>query len=202
MHASVFVTPTTLKGVVFQRRDDDRRRQRRRTPGPGLTAPVWLRLSRSGNQVAAFYRTSSTGEWAALGIETFSRLDEEPVESSDSQWCMSTARSRRRRSTCLKYPAAPAARMVARGYRQRRYLGERRGEQYPDAARVTGSGADIWGTADEFHWAFRSATGDFSIQTLVDSVRTSAPYQGGIDDPRRQQRGLAACLGVRDANDG
>src|SRR6185295_3934185 len=37
-------------------------------------------------------------------------------------------------------------------------------------ARVTGSGADIWGTADEFHWAFRSATGNFSVEALVDDV--------------------------------
>lgn len=35
---------------------------------------------------------------------------------------------------------------------------------------VTGSGADIWGTFDEFHWAFRTMTGDFSIQARVDSV--------------------------------
>jgi regulation of enolase protein 1 (concanavalin A-like superfamily) len=35
---------------------------------------------------------------------------------------------------------------------------------------VTGSGADIWGTFDEFHWAFRTMSGDFSIQARVDSV--------------------------------
>ena len=37
-------------------------------------------------------------------------------------------------------------------------------------ATVTGSGADIWGTADEFHWAYQTVSGNFSIEALVDSV--------------------------------
>jgi hypothetical protein len=39
---------------------------------------------------------------------------------------------------------------------------------------VTGSGADIWGTADEFHYVFRpnpSSTGDVELITHVDSVQ-------------------------------
>jgi VCBS repeat protein/K319-like protein len=36
---------------------------------------------------------------------------------------------------------------------------------------VTGSGADIWGTADEFHYVWTQASGDFQITTLVESVQ-------------------------------
>src|SRR3954451_13045813 len=36
---------------------------------------------------------------------------------------------------------------------------------------VSGSGADIWGTADEFHYAWKPMTGDFSIDTMVESVQ-------------------------------
>jgi phosphatidylserine/phosphatidylglycerophosphate/cardiolipin synthase-like enzyme len=35
---------------------------------------------------------------------------------------------------------------------------------------VTGSGADIWGTADEFRFVYRSLTGDGTIMARVDSV--------------------------------
>ena len=37
-------------------------------------------------------------------------------------------------------------------------------------ATVTGSGADIWGNADAFHWAYRPVSGNFTIDALVDSV--------------------------------
>jgi regulation of enolase protein 1 (concanavalin A-like superfamily) len=36
---------------------------------------------------------------------------------------------------------------------------------------VVGSGADIWGTADEFHFVWTPMHGDFSIETLVQSVQ-------------------------------
>jgi regulation of enolase protein 1 (concanavalin A-like superfamily) len=36
---------------------------------------------------------------------------------------------------------------------------------------VTGSGADIWGTADEFHFAYRQLPTEFEIQTRVDTVQ-------------------------------
>jgi len=38
------------------------------------------------------------------------------------------------------------------------------------ALTVSGSGADIWGTADEFHYAWKTIVGDFQIETRVASV--------------------------------
>src|SRR5207248_3572801 len=35
---------------------------------------------------------------------------------------------------------------------------------------VSASGADIWGTADEFHYVWKKVNGDFQINTRVDSV--------------------------------
>lgn len=52
-----------------------------------------------------------------------------------------------------------------------------RGEAYT----VTGSGADIWGTADEFHFAWTRMTGDFSIETQVASLEnTNAWAKAGL----------------------
>ena len=50
-----------------------------------------------------------------------------------------------------------------------------------DSLTVTGSGADIWGTADEFHFAWKHMTGDFSIETRVDSLQnTNAWAKAGL----------------------
>jgi len=41
---------------------------------------------------------------------------------------------------------------------------------------VTGSGADIWGTADEFRFVYRAQPTAFEIQTRVDSVQNVHPW--------------------------
>jgi hypothetical protein len=73
-HASVFVTPTTEKGIAFQRRPTASG-QSISTAGPSITAPVWLRLVRTGHDVTASYRTSTDGPWTPIGTQTFASLD-------------------------------------------------------------------------------------------------------------------------------
>ena len=41
---------------------------------------------------------------------------------------------------------------------------------------VTGSGADIWNTADEFHFAYRAQPTTFEIETRVESVQNVHPW--------------------------
>jgi hypothetical protein len=41
---------------------------------------------------------------------------------------------------------------------------------------VSGSGADIWGTADEFHFAYRPQPTAFEIQTRVETVQNVHPW--------------------------
>ena len=36
---------------------------------------------------------------------------------------------------------------------------------------MTGAGADVWGTADAFHYAYRTLTGDGSIVARVTSIQ-------------------------------
>jgi len=52
-----------------------------------------------------------------------------------------------------------------------------------DSIRVAGSGSDIWGTADRFHYAYRQVTGDFDVSCRVVSIdgRTTDQWtRGGI----------------------
>jgi len=41
---------------------------------------------------------------------------------------------------------------------------------------ITGSGADIWGTADAFHYVYQPLTGDGSIRARVASVQNAAAW--------------------------
>ena len=59
---------------------------------------------------------------------------------------------------------------------------------------VTGSGADIWGTADQFHFVWQHMNGDFSIDTRVDSLAEHQRVdQGRPDDSRQRHRRVVAA---------
>ncbi|MGH9144819.1 MAG: FG-GAP-like repeat-containing protein, partial [Vicinamibacterales bacterium] len=168
-HASVFVTPTTVKGIAFQRRTT-MSGESVSTAGPAITAPVWLRLSRSGDQVTAFYRTGATGAWSTIGTETLASL---PMDVQVGLAVSSHRHSTLATATFDNVQLIPPDTHLPPGWSEEDIgaVGAAgNAEATVSTATVTGSGADIWGTADEFHWAFRSATGDFSIETLVDSV--------------------------------
>jgi regulation of enolase protein 1 (concanavalin A-like superfamily) len=168
-HASIFVTPSTVKGIAFQRRPTMSGTSVS-TAGPAITAPVWLRLARAGNQVLAYYRTSSSGAWTLVGAQTFPALNNGLqvglAVSSHVHATLATA-------TFDHVQVIPPDTHLPPGWHEEDVgsVGAAgSAEATVSTARVTGAGADIWGTADEFHWAFRTATGDFSIESLVDSV--------------------------------
>ena len=168
-HASIFVTPTTVKGIAFQRRTTTGGASIS-TAGPAITAPVWLRLSRAGAVVTAFYRTTDSGNWTQVGTQTFTALTADLLVglavSSHVDATLATA-------TFDHVEIIPPDTHLPPGWMEED-IGQVGAPGSATAtastATVTGSGADVWGTADEFHWAFRPATGDFSIEALVDSV--------------------------------
>src|SRR6185295_13358967 len=41
---------------------------------------------------------------------------------------------------------------------------------------VNASGADIWGTADSFHFVHQTATGRGSVRARVDDLRNTSPF--------------------------
>ena len=71
-HATLVVTPTTEKGTAFQRRRSAGGTSVS-TPGPVLTAPVWLRLVVAGQTVSAYIRKAATDAWTLVGQETLTR---------------------------------------------------------------------------------------------------------------------------------
>jgi hypothetical protein len=72
-HAIVLATPGTERGIAFQRRVFSYDVSHH-TAGPALAPPVWLKLTRAGNTVSAFYRQNQTDSWTPVGQQTFNAL--------------------------------------------------------------------------------------------------------------------------------
>ena len=64
-HASMFVTPTTVKGVSFQYRNATNGTSAA-TSVTGLTAPYWVKLTRAGANITA-YRSADGQTWTQVG---------------------------------------------------------------------------------------------------------------------------------------
>jgi regulation of enolase protein 1 (concanavalin A-like superfamily) len=67
-HASLFATPTAVKGVAFQRRTSQGGPSVH-TAGPSDVPSLWLQVSRQGATVTAAYRKSSGEGWTPVGSE-------------------------------------------------------------------------------------------------------------------------------------
>ena len=68
-HASIFATPSTVKGVAFQRRPSAGAASLH-TAGPAVAPPGWLRVTRQGNVVTAAWRDSTSAPWTVIGSES------------------------------------------------------------------------------------------------------------------------------------
>ena len=72
-HVSLFATPTAVKGVAFQRRHITSGWSVH-TAGPSLEPGVWLRLTRTGGTITAYYRRSEGESWTTIGSESSAAL--------------------------------------------------------------------------------------------------------------------------------
>ena len=141
-HISLFATPTTEKGVAFQRRTTTGGASVH-TSGPAITAPLWLRLTRVGDVFRAYYRKNTVDAWTLIGEETvpgfatpalFGLAVSSHVDGRLAQAVFSSV-------TVKNLPAWTTT-----------LVGTTQGSATFDHTRfsVDGAGADIWGTADGF----------------------------------------------------
>jgi hypothetical protein len=151
--ASIFVTPTSEKGIVFQRRQFAGSTSLSEA-GPSITAPVWLKLILAPTAVRAYYRTGTTGPWTFVGQDeirlsgtmlvglavtshkdgtlatgTFDNVSIRPLASWSDRDIGSVGVAGSGRDDCTVQTEPPCGAVVT----------------------LQGSGADIWGTADAFH---------------------------------------------------
>lgn len=175
-HAFLFVTPTTARGIAFQRRPTTNGVSVH-TAGPAMTAPAWIRLKRTGNVVSAY--TSATGardSWTLVGRQTFTAFS----NTVDIGFAVTSHRDGLIAAatfdlTVSNTPVWSTQDIGAVGVPGEVDLSA------PDVISLEGSGADIWGNADAFVFHSTPWTLDGTITARVRSVEhTNAWAKAGV----------------------
>jgi hypothetical protein len=182
-HASLFVTPTTERGIAFQRRTAIGGPSVH-TSGPSLTAPVWLKLTRAGDVFRGFYRKELTDPWTFIGQET---LTDFPATSLVGLAVSSHVDGRLATATFseVAFEALPNWSVVS--------IGGSNADATFDNTRfsIDGSGADIWGTSD----AFTLVRGSFLSSNMVFTARVL-----NIENTHRWAKAGVMIRGTLDAD--
>jgi phosphatidylserine/phosphatidylglycerophosphate/cardiolipin synthase-like enzyme len=174
-HASLFVTPA--KGVAFQRRSATGGLSVHGSAGSGI-APMWVKLRRAGTIISA-YASPDGISWSAAGTDTIafgptiyvglaltSHLDGALAAASFDHVNVSVSGE----EPASTLPAGWSAGDVGQ-------VGSSGAASYDAGTyRLSASGADIWDTHDEFHFVYRSWSGDGEIVARVTAVSNTDPW--------------------------
>jgi regulation of enolase protein 1 (concanavalin A-like superfamily) len=165
-HASMFATPG--RGLAFQRRRTAGGTSVS-TAGPLLTAPVWLRLVRFGQQFTAYYRRTPAEAWTRIGSDTIPMFDIVSVGLAVSSHVDGRIATATFDNVSIAPPRAWQAADVSGAST---VFG---GSHLDSGGRVTVSarGTDIWGTSDEFRFVYMPMSGDGSIVARVASIQNT-----------------------------
>jgi alpha-tubulin suppressor-like RCC1 family protein/regulation of enolase protein 1 (concanavalin A-like superfamily) len=170
-HAMVVVTPGN--GVAFQRRLSTNGGSVTTTVG-GVTAPVWVKLELRTDTVIASYSTDGAN-WMVLGTEQF--LIPASVEAGlamtshkAGSLCTATFTGVSLTSSSSKLPPSPWLDADMSGV-------PTPGSSFYENGIFTvyGSGRDIWGVTDRFHYVYQPFTGDGQITARVTSQQATDP---------------------------
>ena len=170
-HASFVVTPTT---TAFLRRTTPRGGTIS-TAGPVTTAPIWLKLVRTGNVIRAFYRKQATNGWTLLGAQSFTGLPPTAIAmlvvSSQVDGTLATGMFDN-----VVVDSTEPMRSVDIG-------GSVAGRTNSNGVTVTmeGNGTGIWGTSDAFRYRYTQWVGDGTITARLRGLEdTSSGAKAGV----------------------
>jgi regulation of enolase protein 1 (concanavalin A-like superfamily) len=137
---------------------------------PGLSAPVWVRLVRSGDDFSAFYSTNGV-TWTQVGTTQTVALSTTALAGLAVTAHNNGALNGATFTGVSLLPAGwGGAEIGSPGQPGYAYHNTGSGTWA-----VAGGGADIAGTADQFHFASDNFTGDGSITAQVTGVLTTDP---------------------------
>jgi VCBS repeat protein/Big-like domain-containing protein len=182
-HASIFVTPTAEKGLVFQRRRTDGSTSVSTASIPA-TAPVWLKLIFLGRNVRAYYRTGTTMAWTLVGSDDIAFPSDTPVEAglavtSHVDGTLATANfsnvSVRDEDVWLDQDIGNVG-ITGSGFDDGGSFGLSAGALFT----VKGSGADIWGSADAFHFHYAQLGHHYIAARVLSVDNTNAWAKAGV----------------------
>jgi regulation of enolase protein 1 (concanavalin A-like superfamily) len=174
-HASMFVSSS--RGLAFQRRPTPNGSSVN-TAGPAATAPYWVRMSRAGNTFTADVSTDGTN-WTTVGSQTIAMnatIQVGLAVTSHLDGSVSTATfDSVAIGAAAPPPPPPPPPSLPSGWSTTDVgatspAGSATFDSTSSTFAVSGAGADIWGTADAFRYAYTTLDGDGEIVARVDSV--------------------------------
>jgi subtilisin family serine protease/regulation of enolase protein 1 (concanavalin A-like superfamily) len=202
-HALLCLTPGN--GTAFQRRDATGGGSSSTPGSAGSAAPRWLRLVRAGSTFTA-YESADGVAWTQVGVATLSLPASVYVglavtSHNDGTLCTATFDHVSLGGGTTPPPPPPppppggdswtAADIGAAGL-----AGSNDATGSP--LTVRGAGADIWDTADAFHFAYRTVSGDCTVEARVASLtNTNGWAKAGVmirESLAAQARNVFACL--------
>jgi hypothetical protein len=165
-HAMLLVTPTTERGVAFQRRPTTGGTSVH-TAGPVTTAPIWLKLVRAGDVISAFYRKNTTDAWTLVGAQAFTSL---PFEMS-AMLVVSSHIDGRLAAATFDQVLADEHEFMSSVDIGTPVAGTTTDEGA--TLRIEGNGADIWNASDAFRFHRTTSALDASISVRVRSLEST-----------------------------
>jgi regulation of enolase protein 1 (concanavalin A-like superfamily) len=162
-----FMLVSAGKGLAFQRRTQAGGISANTAGGAG-TAPAWVKLARRGQTITAS-RSSDGVAWSQVGQAT--------VALSGSVYvglAVSSHDTTRTATALFDGVKVTGGAPLPSGW-QSRDVGSvgtaGRASESGGTFTLKGAGADVWGTADAFHYAYRSLSGDGTIIAKVASIQ-------------------------------
>jgi glucose/arabinose dehydrogenase/regulation of enolase protein 1 (concanavalin A-like superfamily) len=132
----------------------------------GIAAPYWVRLVRSGNTFTA-YRSADGLTWALQGQTTLALAAQLQVglavTAHNNALLNTSALTNASVTAGIAFSEADIGSVGAAGSHA----------STSGAHTVRGSGADIWGTADAFHFSYATMQGDGEIRARVSAVQNT-----------------------------
>ncbi len=193
--AQAFMLVSHAKGVAFQRRTADGNPSVS-TAGSASTAPRWVKLVRSGATISG-YESTDGSNWTLVGTDTTAISGPAFIGLAVSSHVAGTVATATFDSVTTSVPAGWGDADVG-------------SVRVPGTASygngtftVTGSGADIWGSADAFHYAATSLNGDGTIVARVATVQNvDAWTKAGVMIRETQNAGSAHAFMLVSAGKG
>jgi regulation of enolase protein 1 (concanavalin A-like superfamily) len=156
-----FMLVSPGKGNAFQRRVETGGVSTN-TAGAFVTAPYWVRLARSGNTITASQSADGT-TWTVVGTDTIAFGQSVLIGLAVSSHTTGATAAATFDHVAVDSTVWLNQDIGAVGLPGSTSLSN-------GVFTLTGAGADIWGTADAFHFTYQRLTGDGEITARVTSV--------------------------------
>ena len=179
-----FMLVSAGKGAAFQRRTSTGGSTAHTDGGSGWGG-YYVKIARTGNTFDA-YKSGDGYNWTWVGSENISMSSTIYVGVAVTSHYYGALATASFNATAVNEAAAsaPASSSLPSGWGSQDIGGVGAGgwaSGSGSSINVSGSGADIWGGADEFHFAYQSMSGDGTIVARVDSIDyLNAWSKGGV----------------------